>query len=195
MTSGWLQLKKVLDMGSGRKRGSKILGVMTEAEAERLLLDWANLGENDLRRFRARHKDVIGALDDLAVCDLRYELRLVWNEQDKRRQDWYVFCLRDSFQYYEVMHDIKEKREPPNPHRLAHRLAEPPGITPFEAAMFYFQTALTEKAKYCGGRDCPAPYFIAVKRWQKYCSEKCAALANGEAKRRWWHENKGKASS
>jgi predicted nucleic acid-binding Zn ribbon protein len=28
-----------------------------------------------------------------------------------------------------------------------------------------------------------------VKRWQKFCSEKCAGPANRESKRKWWQEH------
>jgi hypothetical protein len=69
---------------------------------------------------------------------------------------------------------------------------EPPPVTPFEAAVFYFQTSIADLAKHCGNSECPAPYFIAIKKWQKYCSEKCAGPAARESKRRWWQENRAK---
>jgi hypothetical protein len=58
--------------------------------------------------------------------------------------------------------------------------------------MFYFQRQLTGLAKYCGNETCPAPYFIATKKWQKFCSEKCAGPANRESKREWWRKNRAK---
>jgi hypothetical protein len=69
-----------------------------------------------------------------------------------------------------------------------------PEITSFEAACVHLQRTVADRAKRCGNIDCPAPYFIATKRWQKYCTEKCAGPANREAKRQWWHEHKGKKS-
>jgi hypothetical protein len=185
-------------MSSSNKQGSKILAVLTPRDAQRLLLDWVNLdflrGRDDqLRRFRARHKDVIGPLRDGDLQDLRDELRLVWDEQDRRRQDWYIFRLRDSFHRYGIMHDITEKREAPSPQRLAGRLSEPPEITAFEAAMFYFQRQLAASAKHCRNETCPAPYFIAKKKWQKFCSEKCTGPANRESKREWWRKNRAKS--
>jgi hypothetical protein len=75
---------------------------------------------------------------------------------------------------------------------LLEREAEPPEITHFEAAVFYLQTSVAERAKYCGGPHCPAPYFVATKRWQKYCTEECAGPALRESKRRWWTENRAK---
>ena len=44
--------------------------------------------------------------------------------------------------------------------------------------------------RVCQNPDCPARYFIADRRTQKFCSEKCAGPAQREAKRRWWNENR-----
>lgn len=43
----------------------------------------------------------------------------------------------------------------------------------------------------CPDPDCPAPYFIAQRRSQRYCSEACAQPAQRELKRRWWREHGG----
>jgi hypothetical protein len=71
-------------------------------------------------------------------------------------------------------------------------LAPPPEISPLEAALYYLQEGIGDRAKHCGYAGCRNPYFVAEKRWQKYCSEACASPSNREAKRKWWHENKGK---
>ena len=34
------------------------------------------------------------------------------------------------------------------------------------------------RAKKCGNPDCPAPYFRAVRRGQKFCTQRCAVLIN-----------------
>jgi len=73
--------------------------------------------------------------------------------------------------------------------------APPPQVTPFEAALYYFQTRISDLAKKCAHGDCPAPFFIAAKRSQKFCSEACAGPANREAKRKWWHDNRGKGEA
>jgi hypothetical protein len=41
----------------------------------------------------------------------------------------------------------------------------------------------------CRNIDCPAPYFIASRRDQKFCTEECASPAKKAAKLRWWHKN------
>ena len=35
-----------------------------------------------------------------------------------------------------------------------------------------------KRIKKCGNPDCPAPYFCAVRKGQKFCSQKCAVLIN-----------------
>ena len=58
-----------------------------------------------------------------------------------------------------------------------------------------FQRALYELfrksplVKVCANRECPAPYFIAGKTSQRYCSDGCAEVFQREWKRRWWSEH------
>jgi hypothetical protein len=64
-------------------------------------------------------------------------------------------------------------------------------LTPFEAAMFHLQTKLVDKPRRCPNATCPAPYFFATKKGQKFCSTVCAEPAQRESKRKWWNENRG----
>jgi hypothetical protein len=171
--------------------------------------------------MRSRYPTVFGNLDDtqLVVVLLQVQkfLRKTWGVSDVRHRDWYLTQMRDSFHqlpylyelpgaesyrpFYDLPIDDEDRSE--IAHAVQHErrmnnnklFSEPPPVTPFEAAAFYFQKALADRARCCaGGLACPAPYFVAKKRWQKYCSEACAGPANREAKRRWWHEHKGKGS-
>lgn len=63
-------------------------------------------------------------------------------------------------------------------------------LTSFEAAIFYLQTQLTDKLRRCPNPTCPAPYFFATKKGQKFCSTACAEPAQRESKRKWWNENR-----
>jgi hypothetical protein len=47
-------------------------------------------------------------------------------------------------------------------------------------------------AKVCANPDCVAPYFIAGKASQRYCSDACAQVFQREWKRRWWKEKGSK---
>ena len=58
-----------------------------------------------------------------------------------------------------------------------------------------FQEALYELfrrsafVKLCANPDCPAPYFIADKTTQRYCSESCAEVLQRAYKLQWWKEH------
>jgi hypothetical protein len=83
-----------------------------------------------------------------------------------------------------------------NPDRVDPRLIDPPPKTPFEAAVVYFQEHIRDRAKYCRNENCSEQrYFIAKKRWQRYCSEACVGPANRESKRKWWRENHPRGGS
>ena len=43
--------------------------------------------------------------------------------------------------------------------------------------------------RLCPNPECPAPYFIAVKRGQRYCALACAADAQRSHKNKWWAEH------
>jgi hypothetical protein len=44
-------------------------------------------------------------------------------------------------------------------------------------------------AKVCANPDCPAPYFIAGRTTQQFCSEKCSGVLQRAHKLRWWNEH------
>ena len=178
-------------MGASKKPRNKILGMITPSRAEDLLVSWANLRTPEhIKRMRALYSDVVvSLLTDQDLLEMREDIRLAWDAQDRRHRDWYLFLLRQNFQHNEVMRERFASREQPNPGRLEARLTAPPALTPFEAAIVHFQTTVADRAKHCSSPVCGEPYFIAVKRWQKFCSEKCAGPANRESKRKWWQEH------
>lgn len=266
-------------MSTSRKRSSKILGAITRADAERLLLDWVNLPDlpdpakpdDAYRRLIARNPQFFGQdaqdIPDFAssflagfgardiemdvaswyggvlsltqmidpgvamptteemvehilqkveraraaiaagitwsdLVELRDLLRRAWDAPDRRRKDWYLFQLRVRVHTWKTLVEFfrahpQHPRLAPVPSEAILKLSkltalEPPPVTPFESTVFYFQTAIADLTKHCGNSDCPAPYFIAKKRWQKYCTEKCAGPAARESKRKWWQDNRAK---
>jgi hypothetical protein len=48
---------------------------------------------------------------------------------------------------------------------------------------------LADRMRCCSNPECPARYFVAKRRSQKYCSEKCAEPAQRLFKRTWWDEH------
>jgi len=58
----------------------------------------------------------------------------------------------------------------------------------FQAAVYQLlrRSAL---AKHCANPECPAPYFIAGRTTQQYCSEKCSGVLQRAHKLQWWNEH------
>jgi hypothetical protein len=48
---------------------------------------------------------------------------------------------------------------------------------------------IADRMRYCPNPTCPASYFIAQRRSQKYCTDACALPAQRELKRAWWKEH------
>lgn len=48
---------------------------------------------------------------------------------------------------------------------------------------------VADRMRFCPTTNCPAPYFIAQRRSQKYCSDACSVPAQRECKRSWWREH------
>lgn len=147
-------------------------------------------------------------------------LREGWGASDPRRREWYfirarlayhvgIESLRDAIEDmggHQGFREIREqvvrptssvprfKLDPREEMQFAFvigllTLSEVP-LTSFEAAMFYLQTQLTDKLRRCPNPTCPAPYFFATKKGQKFCSTVCAEPAQREAKRKLWNENR-----
>jgi hypothetical protein len=47
----------------------------------------------------------------------------------------------------------------------------------------------SDRMRRCANPDCPAPYFIGLRRSQRYCGDTCALPAQREFKRIWWREH------
>jgi hypothetical protein len=56
------------------------------------------------------------------------------------------------------------------------------------AALMLVLIAIHERGslRHCAKPGCDEPYFIAAHPRQRYCTEKCAAWAQAEAKSAWW---------
>lgn len=109
---------------------------------------------------------------------LRETLRRMWKEPDTRTRDWMAYMLR----YYEL---VRMGFAVVNPEVTGKQLPPP---TPFERCLQHLGRC-ADRAHYCANSACPAPYFIAGRRSQRYCSDTCAQPAQREYKRRWWDEH------
>jgi hypothetical protein len=184
------------------------------ARAKLFLQELANLSDDlaATRRLKARFPDIVpgrawwvdqqqkkleemyhvklagdavdGELHWKHLLEIRDGLRLIWVEPDLRRREWLVFRLRDH---------VMARADPQFIHAVGVITSEspikqlPPPSRFEQATMYLFKSA--DRTRYCGNPDCPAPYFLAKRRSQKYCSDNCALPAQREFKRRWWAEH------
>lgn len=194
---------------SSKKHSHQILGVISAARAVSLLLDWVNMpgmwplrdeGHPELLKFRdaqLRMQRRYGELSDqpgvIGHPFLREFLRKAWISSDTRERDWYLFELREIYNQMarRGKMSLRERQQDDLAVEVSDPRYSPPPIGPLEAALFYFQR-IGHRARYCLNKECSAPYFFATRKGQKYCSEKCALPAQQEAKRKWWHANRGK---
>jgi hypothetical protein len=212
-------------MKSSQERGHQIQGVISARFAEKLLTDWVNLLgewprlENDesLRQTSEQidwicrwYPDVFEDCPPLPTVVLREILRKAWDAPDLRHRDWFMFKFRDYYQ--QTVLRVQAVRADLNPGQIPPEMPvivpstrdevlestgprnDPPPITLIEAVAFYFQRN-ANRARRCPNPECEFPYFLARKKGQKYCSEKCAKPARRESKRKWWSENRGKLKS
>ena len=217
--------KKCSKNKSRQEKGHYILGVMTPKQIEVFLVDCVNLPnpidypENRhefdrwLQRwqwmFTFRTEDQAAKLRILEIPPQELEtfapvarttLRRLWQEQDLRQREWYLYRLRDI--YHQLILTLENpdsfdyRSENSNPiKRLTDRLLQDvPRVCPFEAAIFWLQ-ANQSRMLYCQNPMCETPYFFRTKKGQKFCSPECARPATKESKRRWWAENRGKGKS
>jgi hypothetical protein len=57
---------------------------------------------------------------------------------------------------------------------------------PFQAAC-YALLLKSNLARFCANPDCPAPYFVATRATQRYCSQDCLKPAQKQWKLDWWN--------
>ena len=134
------------------------------------------------RRARIDNKASVGSEPNRPLSEdlksFREMLRRTWIEPDLRTKEWRVFLLQ------------RKAHIEANPRFLMTEAfyGQLPAPSPWDQALMYLLKA-ADRARYCGNPDCPAPYFFAKRRSQKYCADACAKPAQQEFKRRWWAEH------
>jgi hypothetical protein len=184
-----VQQKKGSIMGSSQKRASNLQGLISPKRAEKFLKCWANLDyvDHDVADKLARiYPDIAEPYpqprNELWLLFLRDGIPLLrgaFETTDARERNWYT----TEIEHFYLTTSAEAKG--------INRPRTPPPMTALEAALIHFRTRIGERAKRCRGSNCPrGPFFVATKKWQRFCSEACAGPANREAKRLWWHEHK-----
>ena len=117
------------------------------------------------------------------VLPLRQRLRGLWLARDRYRKLMALMRISQDF----FCQGEKRLRKDPLHNELDSQLDRRPR-TRTETLLLRF-IDLADYTRRCEALDCPAPYFVASRRSQKYCSPECARESQREFKRRWWREN------
>jgi hypothetical protein len=128
---------------------------------------------------------VQGQLSRLYI-GLRDWLRSAWVAKDKRARVWLLHELISNEAYLHTGQSLALTVIAFGNGPILNVELGPP--TPFEQAAVYLLNPAA-RTRVCNNADCPAPYFLADKRNQMYCSEDCALPAQRQFKRLWWQQN------
>ena len=193
------------DTQRNRTKRSSFLRQLSK-HAPELLREAANLREDGIGRFRQHYAPYFNHYEEQELLLLRDELRALWTHGRKMPQPL-------SIAWKQLSHDLEREPEKYDPLTLREfictrwlgrthggilvywqgrtRQLEP---DPFElpALLTYCSLLCGDMLRVCRNRDCPAPYFVASRRDQRYCSTECAAPAKRAAKLRSWHKHKRK---
>jgi hypothetical protein len=115
------------------------------------------------------------------LSPLREGVGGIWTAPDLRTKQWGVLRMLDETSFKEDQTGIYLWPFWTNPRKV---ISLPPP-TAFELALRYLIRSNVH-TYLCANRECPAPYFIASRRGQKYCSYACALSSRREVKQRWW---------
>ena len=137
---------------------------------------------------------------------VRTYLQAFWQTQDPYGRDWYVHRAREWYWKARVQQDpnVVMAREEVAKATSADEarnasawlnitfdvvLDHPPWRTAFEDSLFHLQ-GIAGKTRFCPNPKCQAPYFIALKKGQKFCSTECARPTLLASKRRYWDKRR-----
>lgn len=124
------------------------------------------------------------------IIVLRQDTRKVWEASSPRDKEYLIFSLREMVLRGAHEHSLaKRHSSPDNPYAYLQLVnKQVPPEHQFEQISRYFLTT-AKNTKKCQNPECPAPYFFATRRSQRFCGTECAKLAQRESKRKWWRAN------
>jgi len=180
---------------------------MADINLKELLVDLASMTDGGVGDFRTKWWSLYHSsrYSDEYLLERRDELRLLWQsvcnlpsapETPARAWDlieswseWHNTLEEHICQHWlaqrgagwRVEWKLEARRIYPNPMFL-------PGMLAFGCVKY------GDRLAYCWNPGCRTPFFFADRKGQKHCSKECAEPAKREAKRKWWRENRGKAT-
>jgi hypothetical protein len=162
---------------------SKTPPLFDDAEAaepsddKKLLTTLAN-SQDGLKQFRQKFRG-FSSYGDKQVLKLRDDLREVWRipaDSSEIIQEW--------------LDSEPALRIAPDPYGGGFTLS--PQFSNLPGRLVFAIIRASNMLAVCENPDCPAPFFVAVKAVQRYCSSSCAAPAKRAAKMRWWRRNRSR---
>ncbi len=153
------------------KRG---IGFLVEL-ANSPLAEWPYPEEKDeiaaLARLRRRFEEFCPSDYPLLIA---HDVRKAWEQPTLRMREAFLFATLTAALY---------RCDPPNP---KHKEVEKWNRI---AAALWTMGKASHRMRLCANPECPAPCFVAEKKNQRYCGEKCAGSGQRELKRLWWAEH------
>jgi hypothetical protein len=189
-------------MNSSNPHTDSTLARINSREAYRFLKELINLrhAPEAIRRFETRFGAILSdrlktgerssplALADgmnviVPTIELRDSLRMIWKAADQRTKDWAIIRMIDAVVIEEA--NPREYSGFSAFSRDNDRLIPLPTPTLLEQILTYLRKQ-AHRTKVCSCPGCPAPYFLARRRSQKFCSDACSLPSQREFKRSWW---------
>jgi hypothetical protein len=189
-------------MNSSNPYTDSTLARINSREAYRFLKELINLrhAPEAIRRFEIRFGAILSdrlktgeRSSPLALADgsnvmvptiqLRDALRMVWRAPDQRTKDWAIIRMIDAV----VIEEASPRYHSGFPilNGDNDRLIALPTPTLLEQILTYLRKQ-AHRTTICSCPGCPAPYFLAGRRSQKFCSDACSLPSQREFKRSWW---------
>lgn len=190
-------------MNSSKMGTSQTLARMSAEKMEQFLRELVNLHPDGFERFQNQFGHLIPPrrlgegnvwvmdaitnseynqskeeIAESTIRDYQQQIRRIWTVSDLRTKRFGIFLI-----WYQAL----AFEDPRYTMSLAFPIPLGPA-RPFEQVLEYMLTH-SDKMRFCGNTECPAPYFFAKRRSQKYCSEACALPAQQAHKRQWWAEH------
>jgi hypothetical protein len=172
-------------------------------ELRRFMYDLANCPDQKLAWLQGKYRGLLRgrSYPDIRFARYRNHLRMLWYPQAKgvpsELLDHYEEWLKDrpEAEPGEMICNMW-LRESERTKLLA--VWEPgrrelvPSPADLAACLVYGCLLWGDRFSWCGNPKCGAPYFIAVRRGQQYCSNECAWPAKKAAKLKWWRAHQAK---
>jgi hypothetical protein len=194
--------KKILTRALARQLDKFLVEFANMQQSDRLIRKFSSLLPPNLQSAHDFSPTFTKNLDELPAANLRaYQelVQAVWEAPTNAQRRYFGWKLRSRL-YLAVEAMAREaipqtiQREGGEWHRVREWKLEYSTMlrslqeTPFEAALDRLDD-LRERTKRCSNPDCPAPFFIAVRKSQRYCTESCAGVFQRQAKQAWWQRH------